>query len=108
MDDLIISEEPRQDDFINMELKESGFIDTQEIGICCLITCIIEIIGNGLLLLVIIYEKFVQDPKKRTVINQLISQLCGWLILHNLIGAPLLTNAIIKNDVGKYVLKIEY
>ena len=101
MDDLIISEKPSQNDFINMELKESGFIDTQEIGICCLITSIIEVIGNGLLFLVIIYEKFVQDPKKRTVINQLISQLCGWLILHNLIGAPLLTNAIIKNDVGK-------
>ena len=51
MDDLIISENHHnQDDFINMELK-SGFIDTQEIGICCLITCIIEIIGNGLLLL---------------------------------------------------------
>ena len=66
-----------------------------------IIVIMIEIIGNGLLALMIIYERFVEDPQKRTVNNQLISHLCGWLIINNIIGAPIVMYGIRASDIGK-------
>ena len=66
-----------------------------------LIILIIETIGNGLLALMIIYERYIEDPQKRTVNNQLISHLCGWLIINNIIGAPIVMYGIRSVDIGK-------
>ena len=71
-----------------------------------IIVLMIETIGNGLLALLIIYERFIEDPQKRTVNNQLISHLCGWLIINNLIGAPIVMYGIRVSGVGKSFLLI--
>jgi hypothetical protein len=55
---------------------------------CVAITAAVEIIGNGLLVVIIMYEKFGMDPQKRTTINQLLSKVCGMLIMTNLIIFP--------------------
>ena len=40
-------------------------------------------VGNCLLYCIIIYEKFGMDSQKRTVTNQLLSSICGNLIVFN-------------------------
>ena len=85
---------------------EAGTIETDEIIVCCAINFIIETLGNGLLILMIINEKYLMDPQKRTAINQLMTYMCIWLILHNLIGAPLMTFTIYVKDTGKQFLKL--
>ena len=70
-------------------------LDLDEIIICCVINFIIEVFGNGLLILMIITEKYLMDPQKRTVINQLITHLNYVYLLNNLVAAPMLTNIII-------------
>jgi hypothetical protein len=51
--------------------------------VCLAITAAIEVIGNGLLVIIIMYEKFGMDPQKRTTINQLLSKVCWMLIMTN-------------------------
>jgi hypothetical protein len=51
---------------------------------CVAITTAVEIIGNGLFVVIIMYEKFGMDPQKRTTINQLLSKVCWMLIMTNL------------------------
>ena len=75
-------------------------LDLDEIIICCVINFIIEVFGNGLLILMIITEKYLMDPQKRTVINQLITHLNYVYLLNNLVAAPLLTYIIIHNKIG--------
>ena len=48
----------------------------------------LEILGNFLLLCQIYYERFVMDPQKRTISNQLFSGLCLSAILHNIFIIP--------------------
>jgi hypothetical protein len=55
---------------------------------CVGITAAVEIIGNGLLVVIIMYEKFGMDPQKRTTINQLLSKVCWMLIMTNLTVFP--------------------
>jgi hypothetical protein len=55
---------------------------------CVAITAAVEIIGNGLLVVIIMYEKFGMDPQKRTTINQLLSKVCCMLIMTNLTIFP--------------------
>jgi hypothetical protein len=55
---------------------------------CVTITVAIEVIGNGLLAIIIMYEKFGMDPQKRTAINQLLSKVCWMLIMTNLTIFP--------------------
>jgi hypothetical protein len=55
---------------------------------CVAITAAVEIIGNGLLVVIIMYEKFGMDPQKRTTINQLLSKVCWMLITTNLTIFP--------------------
>jgi hypothetical protein len=50
---------------------------------CVAITLAVEVIGNGLLAIIIMYEKFGMDPQKRTTINQLLSKVCWMLIMTN-------------------------
>ena len=83
---------------VNFEINTTVEID--DFIVCCIICALIEILGNGLLTLMIIHEKFCMDPKKRTAINQLMTNICIWLILHNLVGAPLMTYSIYVKDTG--------
>jgi hypothetical protein len=55
---------------------------------CVSFTAAVEIIGNGLLVVIIMYEKFGMDPQKRTTINQLLSKVCWMLIMTNLMVFP--------------------
>jgi hypothetical protein len=55
---------------------------------CVSITAAVEIIGNGLLVVIIMYEKFGMDPQKRTTVNQLLSKICWMLIMTNLTIFP--------------------
>ena len=86
---------------LNMKF-ESGFVDSEEIFICCLINILIEIFGNGLLVLMIINETMIVKPRERTVNNRLITYMCWHYILNNIIGAPIVTYTIIVNDIGKF------
>jgi hypothetical protein len=58
------------------------------VAICAAVTVAVEVIGNGLLAIVIMYEKFGMDPQKRTTINQLVSKVCWILIMTNLAIFP--------------------
>ena len=87
-------------DTLGVDFEINAVVETDDVIVCGLICAEIEIVGNGLLTLMIIHEKFCMDPKKRTSINQLMTYMCIWLILHNLIGAPLMTYSIYVKDTG--------
>ena len=92
---------------LNRTLNPLDLIDTGPafIGICCFFTLIVEIFGNGNLLIMLIYERFAMDPQKRTVNNQLIFNLCFSNIIQNLISCPLLTYRMLVSPLGKLSLK---
>ena len=75
--------------------------DSTFIGICCFITSIVELFGNGNLLIMMIYERFGMDPQKRTVNNQLIFNLCLSNLIQNLISCPLFTYRLLVSPLGK-------
>ena len=79
---------------------ETNSVQPYKAVICIVIAVLIEIIGNGLLILVIVYEKFTMDPQKRTVINQLVSIACFIFLIQNIIGVPIMTYIIIVKDAG--------
>jgi hypothetical protein len=58
------------------------------VAICVTITVAVELIGNGLLAIVIMYEKFGMDSQKRTTINQLVSKVCWISMMTNLTVFP--------------------
>ena len=64
---------------------ESGTIEMDEIIVLCIINIIIEIFGNGLLVLMIINERSLMDTQKRTAINQIATNMNCLYILNNLI-----------------------
>ena len=85
----------------SFEVKvEIPTLDLDEIIVCCVINFLIEVFGNGLLILMIITEKYLMDPQKRTVINQLITHLNYVYLLNNLVAAPILTYIITQNKIG--------
>ena len=88
------------EDFIGQIRFEAGSIEMDEIIVVCVINIIIEIFGNGLLVLMIINERRLMDPQKRTAINQIATYMNCLYILNNLIGSPLVTVTIIYNDIG--------
>ena len=51
----------------------------------------IEVIGNGCLFATFVYERFGMDPQKRTVINQLLSQLSWIIIFSNITIYPMIS-----------------
>ena len=89
----------KQDNTIHFETNE---IEVDEAIICIVFAIIAELIGNGLLSLIIVYEKCTMDPQKRTIINQLVSHACLWLMFYNLVGISITTYVIIVNDAGKF------
>ena len=50
-----------------------------------------EFLSNTLLGFVIMFEKYGGDPLKRSIINQLITQLCFVTILNNIVPSTLFT-----------------
>ena len=88
-----INETTTYSDSINRMLKlEDGFFQDRPIFIWLGITLfiLIEVIGNGSLLTMIIYEKYGMDIKKRTVNNQLLSSLCKGSVFCNVLIYPFL------------------
>ena len=64
---------------------------------------LIEILGNGSFLIIIIYEKYGMDPQKRTVNNQLLSALCKISILCNSVIFPFISLRVTFDiPVGMY------
>jgi hypothetical protein len=61
----------------------------------------VEILGNGLLFGIMIYEKLGMDPAKRTAINQLIYHLCSVLILLNVLTMPFMMARYLVGPLGK-------
>ena len=89
---------------VNDSFEDRIEIPTLELDkaiVCCIINFLIEVFGNGLLILMIITEKYLMDPQKRTVINQLITHLNYVYLLHNLVAAPMLTYIIIAGAYHK-------
>ena len=80
---------------------EAGSVDTNEIIACCIINFLIETLGNGFLVLMIINERYLMDPQKRTTINQIATYMNYSYILNNIVGAPLVTLTIIFDDIGE-------
>ena len=80
------------DSIIRMLKLEDGFFQDRPIFIWLGITLfiLIEVIGNGSLLTMIIYEKCGMDNKKRTANNQLLSSLCKASIFCNVSIYPFL------------------
>ena len=88
-----INETTTYSDSINRMLKlEDGFFQDRPIFIWLGITLfiLIEVIGNGSLMTMIIYEKCGMDNKKRTANNQLLSSLCKASIFCNVSIYPFL------------------
>ena len=51
---------------------------------------LIETVGNACLLATFSYERFGMDPQKRTIINQLLSQMCWIIIALNITCLPII------------------
>ena len=51
---------------------------------------LIEIMGNASLFATLSYERFGMDPQKRTIINQLLSQMCWIIIALNITCLPII------------------
>ena len=71
------------------------------ISTCIIIICIVEIIGNGNLIIMMVYERYAMDPQKRTVNNQLISYLCFVGIIQNLVCCPIISHRMLISPLGK-------
>ena len=62
---------------------------------------IMEVFGNGMLLVIILYERFAMDPQKRFVNNMLLSCLCLTAILANVIPISGMTYDMLYDRMGK-------
>ena len=49
---------------------------------------LIEVVGNACVFATLSYERFGMDPQKRTIINQLLSQMCRIVIALNVTCLP--------------------
>ena len=80
------------DSIIRMLKLEDAFFQNRPIfiGLGITLFILIEVIGNGSLLTMIIYEKCGMDNKKRTANNQLLSSLCKASIFCNVSIYPFL------------------
>ena len=96
---VIVNDSLVQNDSLGLRF-EAGSMEIDEIIVCCIINFMIETFGNGLLVLMILNERYLMDPQKRTAINQIATFMNYLYILNNVIGSPLLTSAIICDDIG--------
>ena len=96
------------DSIIEMKKQEEIVQDRPIfIGLGITFFILIEVIGNGSLLTMIIYEKYGMDSKKRTVNNQLLSSLCKASIFCNVSIYPFLWARVSFNvSLGMYFINI--
>jgi hypothetical protein len=64
----------------------------------------VQIGGNGLLAGIMSYEKMGQDAHKRSMINQLVYQACGFAILGNLTTLNQITGRLLFGPLSKFFL----
>ena len=70
---------------------------------------ILESVGNLLLFCMITYEKYGMDSQKRTVTNQLLSNLCFCVILYNILIMPtVLIHRVFGPQGNNHTLYIYY
>lgn len=74
------------------EFEESRSVSLKVVSIMMLI--LVETVGNGLLFMMAMHEKYGQDSKKRTIINILLSHICKACIAYNILSLPFLTMSI--------------
>ncbi len=79
------------------ELRQNPFY----VLVPVMVYLVIQTLGNGLLYAIIFYEKYGNDPQKRTLVNILISQLCTCWIYHNLTSFHFYLYATIWGPLGK-------
>ena len=60
----------------------------------------LEIVGNGMLLIIIIYERFAMDPQKRFINNTLLSLFCFNSIFQNVIFSTYMAYQLIFGTPG--------
>ena len=63
----------------------------QMLVVTVIIFLLVETVGNFLLFCMIIYEKYGMDSQKRTVTNQLLSTICGNIIVFNCVFMTIAT-----------------
>ena len=83
-------------------LVKDGLIDTNPIA-CILILInylFLEIVGNGMLLIIIIYERFAMDCQKRFINNTLLSLFCFNSIVENVIFTTYMAYQLIFGSPG--------
>ena len=81
---------------------EDRLIDTNPFA-CIIILAnylFLEIVGNGMLLIIIIYERFAMDPQKRFINNTLLSLFCFNSIIQNVIFSTYMAYQLIFGTPG--------
>jgi hypothetical protein len=63
----------------------------------------VQIGGNGLLAGIMSYEKMGQDAHKRSIINQLVYQACGFAIVGNLTTLNAITGRLLFGPLSKFL-----
>ena len=93
----------------NQEMVESFNLthvshDSIQSKVCIIsVAGLTETLGNVLLASIHLYEKFGQDPKKRTLINILISDLCLLFIAFNVFSLPIFATRMYSGPIGKKI-----
>ena len=106
---LSFSNDTYNDSIIKMLKPEENVIQDKPIfiGLGITLFILIEVIGNGSLLTMIIYEKYGMDIKKRTVNNQLLSSLCKASMFCNVSIYPFLWARVSFGvSLGMYFINI--
>ena len=82
-------------------VKESLF-DTNPIACIAILAnyLFLEIVGNGMLLIIIVYERFAMDPQKRFINNTLLSLFCFNSIFENVIFSTYMAYQLIFGTPG--------
>ena len=82
---------------------EEKMIDKNPLGAALLLVnyFIMEVFGNGMLIVMILYERFAMDPQKRFINNMLLSCLCFTAILSNIVPISSMTYDTIYEPLGK-------
>lgn len=83
----------------NISANSSGIIEADEASVSLVVAgvvvlILIELVGNGLLASIMLYEKYGQDSKKRALVNILMFNTCRMCIIYNIFSLPVLVAAI--------------
>ncbi len=93
----INSWQPRTEDSFLPDIPNNSFY----LAMCIGIYIVIETFGNALLASIILIEKYGGDSKKRTLINQLTSQILIMVIVFNVTSFHFVTYRLTFGSPGK-------